>query len=519
MLIVGAGPTGLVLALALARAGVRARIIDAGPGINGESRALDVQARTLELYRQLAVVDDVVDGGVRIERVGVRAGGRRVASVDVRGFGGASSPYPFLLCCPQDDHEAVLVRALAAAGVAVEWQTELVSVRDTDERVLVTVRGPDGAVRESSAGYVCGCDGARSVVRRDLGVAFSGRTSEQRYFVADVSATRPETPEVLAQRAFTFCLSADDFLLVVPARRTGTSRLIGLLPTGLTAGAATFEDLRPAVERATALRVDTVNWFSTYQVSHRVADRFRVGRAFLLGDAGHLHSPLGGQGMNTGIGDAVNLAWKLAAVLHGRADGRLLDTYEPERLPFARSLVATTDRLFALVAGPGRGHRWARQVLFRRLLPGLLRWPLSRTALIERISQVRLHYRESPLSQGRAGAVRGGDRLPWVELGDGRDNFESLVTLDWQVHVYGTPRAELRGASERLGLPVHAFSWSPRARTAGLRRDACYLIRPDGYVALADRQQSGERLRETLSAFGVVPRPGCELADPAHALE
>lgn len=504
VLIVGAGPTGLVLALWLARLGLSPRVIDSRVGLGQESRALDVQARTLELYDQLGLAEEMVSGGVRVDLVHVRDRGRVVVAVDVRDAGRGLSPYPFILCYPQDDHEALLARELAAAGTEVEWETALVTMHDSGDRVSVVLTGPGGTLSDSTVGYVFGCDGAGSTVRQQMGVPFPGATSDRSYFVADVLATGEAAPPPSNQGLFSFCLSEADFLLLIPARTTGTHRIIGLVPAELTGReAVTFEDLRAVVERATATRVETVNWFSTYRVSHRMADRFRLGRAFLLGDAGHIHSPLGGQGMNTGIADAVNLGWKLAAVLQGRADPALLDSYEPERIAFARSLVSTTDRLFGLVAGSGLGHRLVRSLLLRRLLPALLHVPMTRRSLVTRISQVSVGYRTSMLSQGAAGAVRGGDRLPWVE---GVHNFAPLRALDWQVHVYGTAGAPLVAMTERLGLRLQEFPWSIEASASGLRRDALYLVRPDGYLALADARQSPERLQQVIRSFGWLPR-------------
>ena len=162
--------------------------------------------------------------------------------------------------------------------------------------------------------------------------------------------------------------------------------------------------------------VERVNWFSTYRVHHRVADRFRDGRAFLLGDAAHVHSPVGGQGMNTGIGDAVNLAWKLAAVLHERAGAPILDTYEPERIAFARRLVATTDSAFTGVTSSSVTARTLRLRLVPALLPRLLMLQTFRRLAFRTVSQTAINYRGSALSEGRAGRVHGGDRLPWVPL-------------------------------------------------------------------------------------------------------
>jgi hypothetical protein len=261
-------------------------------------------------------------------------------------------------------------------------------------------------------------------------------------------------------------------------------------------GTLTFEDVKGKAMERLKLSIAKVNWFSTYRVHHRVAQHLRAGRAFLLGDAAHIHSPVGGQGMNTGIGDAVNLAWKLAAVLKDGASDTLLDTYEAERIGFARRLVATTDRVFTLATTRGLVARVVRTRLVPRLVPVLFRLSPWRRLLFQTLSQIGVHYRHSPLSEGTAGAVRGGDRLPWVEMEPGHDNFAPLTSLQWQVHVYGDVRAGVAEACLELRLPLHRFAWQAGMQRAGLQSGALYLIRPDGYVALADPHADPERLRQ-----------------------
>jgi hypothetical protein len=237
-----------------------------------------------------------------------------------------------------------------------------------------------------------------------------------------------------------------------------------------------------------------------------VAGAFRTGRAFLLGDAAHIHSPVGGQGMNTGIGDAINLAWKLAAVVHGRAQPRLLDSYEPERIAFARRLVATTDQGFIGVTSSGLLARTIRLYFIPFVFPVLFTTAASRRLLFRTISQIGVNYRHSPLSAGPAAGVHPGDRLPWVPHAgaDGSDNFAPLSSVDWQVHVYGEPAAELRQACERRGLPLHVYPWRAEMEGAGLQQNAAYLIRPDGYVALAMMGAgSSTALTNYVEAWGV----------------
>jgi FAD binding domain len=251
------------------------------------------------------------------------------------------------------------------------------------------------------------------------------------------------------------------------------------------------------------IEVGRVNWFSTYRVHHRVAEHFRRGRAFLLGDAAHIHSPVGGQGMNTGIGDAVNLAWKLAAVLKERAPESILDSYEPERIAFARRLVRTTDRAFSLVTSSSWSARFFRLKVFPRLVALLFRMRAVRRFLFRTVSQTAVNYRTSSLSAGRAGAVHGGDRLPWVSLGEDVDNFAPLASLGWQVHVYGEPHPAIESLCRERDLPLHAFAWRPALTASGLERDAVYLVRPDGYVGLADPRAEAGVLADYLNAHGL----------------
>ena len=501
VLIAGAGPTGLVLALWLTRLGVRVRIVDrtAAPGTT--SRALVVHARTLELYRQLGLAQPVVERGLPFAAANLWARGRRAARVVFGAMGAGISPYPYMLIFPQDEHERLLIAHLAAAGVEVERQTELMGFADEGGRVFARLRRPDGAEETCAAAYLAGCDGAHSAVRETLHAGFPGGTYAHLFYVADVEAEGSVMDQELHVG-----LDDADFLAVFPLRTQGTARLIGTVRPEAEGrhGQLTWGDVSPRALAGLGITVRRVNWFSTYHVHHRVAERFRRGRAFLLGDAAHIHSPVGGQGMNTGIGDAVNLAWKLAAVLGGRADPALLDTYEPERRAFAQRLVATTDRAFTLVTSPGPVARRVRLEVAPRLLPALFRLRAVRRLMFRTVSQTRLNYRQGQLSAGRGGRIRGGDRLPWVPGAQGGGtggNFIPLESLDWQVHVYGEPGPALAEACTRRHLALHAFPWTKAARRAGLRRDAAYLVRPDGYVALAGPASNPVRLETYLDQW------------------
>jgi 2-polyprenyl-6-methoxyphenol hydroxylase-like FAD-dependent oxidoreductase len=503
VLIVGAGPTGLVLALWLTRLGIAVRIIDktAEPGTT--SRALAVQARTLEFYRQVEIAQAVVAAGVKIAGVNLWVKGARAARVPLGNIGESLTPFPFALVFPQDAHERLLIERLGALGVNVERRTELVRFDQQTGSVRAVLRRPDGVEEICRAAYLAGCDGASSTVREGLAIGFPGGTYAGRFYVADVEASGPVTDFELHVD-----LDEADLLLVFPMKGQGCVRLVGDVHEERGPGGRelTFDDVSPRAIEHLKLTIAKVNWFSTYKVHHRVAHRFRTGRAYLLGDAAHIHSPVGGQGMNTGIGDAVNLAWKLAAVLGGAGES-LLDSYELERIAFARRLVATTDRGFTLATSPGHVARLVRTRLVPLVLPLLFRLSGMRRFFFRTVSQTGIRYRDSPLSEGSAGAVRGGDRLPWVETGrhgnDFADNFAPLTSLAWQVHVYGEPRRELAEACTKQGLTLHAFPWTPAMKRVGFVPDGLYLIRPDGYVALADRDCDPERLSRYFASRGL----------------
>jgi len=482
VLIVGAGPTGLVLALWLNRLGVAVRIVDHSVEPGTTSRALAVQARTLELYRQLDLAEPVIQRGHHVRAGNLWVAGEPAARFSFDAIASNLTPYSFLHIFPQDEHERLLLDRLAQAGVTVERQTEFVEFVDEGTQIVARLRGPDGAESTCVAGYIAGCDGARSKVRETIGTGYAGGTYRQLFYVADVAAAGPTIDGELHVD-----LDEADFLAVFPLAGGGRARLIGAVRDERAdrAETLTFADVSDRAITNLKVRVAEVNWFSTYHVHHRVTSHFRLRRAFLLGDAAHTHSPVGGQGMNTGIGDAINLAWKLAAVLGGRAPDALLDSYETERIGFARRLVATTDHVFTLATADGALADLLRTRVAPILIPTVARFGGAREFLFRTVSQITLNYRGLALSEGSAGAVHGGDRLPWVAAAR-LDNYAPLADPVWQAHVYGTPAPALIAACAEQRLPLHVFDWQPPCASAGLTRNALYLLRPDTYVALVD---------------------------------
>ncbi|HEY2546162.1 MAG TPA: FAD-dependent monooxygenase, partial [Candidatus Acidoferrum sp.] len=357
VLIAGAGPTGLVLALWLTRLGVRVRIVDKTEEPGTSSRALAVQSRTLEFYNQVGLAQTVVERAGRATGVHLWVAGKDVARAVFDDMGTGLSPFPNPLIFPQDEHERLLTDRLGEAGVTVERQTELVSFAEGDDRVVARLKRPDGALETCEAAFLAGCDGAHSTTRQALKIEFPGGQYTHVFYVADIEGGGP-----VLNGELHVGLDKTDFIAVFPLKEKGRARFVGTLRDEAEQKHEnlTWNDISTRVLEWMPVEVKRVNWFSTYRVHHRVAEHFRKGRAFLLGDAGHIHSPVGGQGMNTGIGDAVNLSWKLAAVLRGNADASLLDSYEPERIAFARRLVSTTDRAFTGVTSSSAFARLVR---------------------------------------------------------------------------------------------------------------------------------------------------------------
>jgi 2-polyprenyl-6-methoxyphenol hydroxylase-like FAD-dependent oxidoreductase len=498
VLIAGAGPTGLVLALWLTKLGHRVRIVDkvAEPGTT--SRALAVQARTLEFYQQIGLSQAVVDRAHEVAALNLWVKSRRAARVPLGNLGHGLTPFAFPLIFPQDEHERLLIARLRELGVEIERPVELIGFEDGGGEIRATIRKA-GSEETGSYAYLAGCDGAHSRVREVLNSGFPGGTYGHFFYVADVEAAGPPMDGELH-----VALDEADFLAVFPLKDAGRARLLGSLRDDAAADheQLRFDDVRNRAIQNLQVDVTRVNWFSTYRVHHRVAHSFRKGRAFLLGDAAHIHSPVGGQGMNTGIGDAVNLAWKLASSLKEPSREALLDSYQPERIAFAQRLVATTDRAFTAVISPSALARFVRTKAIPALAPGLFRLPPVRRFAFRTVSQIALNYRGSSLSVGAAGKVHGGDRLPWVKVstqGTDEFNFARLTSLDWQIHIYGDAAPGIQALSERQNIPLHIFAWLSGMKQAGLQRNAAYLVRPDGYVALASADTSDTAIAKYLS--------------------
>ncbi len=505
VLIVGAGPTGLMLANQLARHGVRLMIIDRHSGPAQQTRAMAVQARTLEIYARMGLAETALARGAIGGGANMWANGRWTARIPIGDIGKDLSAFPFILMLGQDENERILGESLGGHGVDVQWNTELVAFEQSPGHVVAALKQPDGSVRQITAAWVAGCDGSRSPVREMSGIVFPGAPYEQTFFVADTEATG-----AMKAGELNVYLWQDGFHLFFPMRGKDRWRVIGILPKDMRQrDTVTFEDLEPAIAReaGTDLVFKACDWFSTYRIHHRAAARFRDRRCFLLGDAAHIHSPMGAQGMNTGLQDAYNLAWKLALVIQGRADAALLDSYEQERIPVAQRLLGSTDRAFQLIVSDG----WLASLLRTRILARLAAFAMTfervRTLAFRTISQIGISYRASPLSRTLPGfaatAPMAGDRFPWLTLrmranGPIEDLYQTLDDTCFNLLVFGQHAPEAAAVAGNADLlKIHTVPADPTndaaLTRAGIPRQSFYVLRPDGHIALC-----GERLEASV---------------------
>ena len=378
ILIVGAGPTGLTAATLLARYGVNFRIIDKNARAAEKSKALGVQARTLELWDKLDLAEGALGRGQAlgalklITKRTLKQGGKPFMALERDGK--EVSPYPYLLIHEQNKTEQMLLEDLARhagprGSYGVERNTEIVSLAQQPEHVTLTLRHADGAQEVVRTRYLIAADGASSFVRKSLGLDFDGATYADPLFVADVDMTWP-----LDRDTFYAQVPRQGMLTFFPMRGDGYSdrqyRIIGRIPKAWEdKEELTGDDIQTLLDEHSVVKatLTRTNWISKYRIHRRMTQQFRVGRVFLAGDAAHIHSPAGGQGMNTGIQDAWNVAWKLALVVQGQADEKLLDSYEPERIPVAKTVLNGSDKGFSFIGSPNYALHLLRSALLPRI--------------------------------------------------------------------------------------------------------------------------------------------------------
>jgi 2-polyprenyl-6-methoxyphenol hydroxylase-like FAD-dependent oxidoreductase len=515
VLVVGAGPTGLALACQLARCGVRFRIIDKQPDRARESRALAVQARSLEVLQSLGLGEVLAGRGRTTTRLMLHVDRGAPAAINLGNIGRADTRFPYILFVSQADTEAALVQHLESRGVTVERRVELATFRASETDVLCTLRHANGKEEPVRASYLAGCDGAHSSVRKGTGIPFEGGAYPQHFALGDVEADGG----LVAGAINAFALGRG-VAMFLPLGQPRTWRIMAMESDRPSAANGdddvstqplTLAELQAMVDDPTrgTVRLRDPAWLARFRLHHRQAVRYQQGRVFLAGDAAHIHSPVGGQGMNTGIQDAWNLGWKLAWVSRGLAVPQLLDSYHAERWPVGRTLLRATDRLFGAFARSVSGGSFVssvRRVMVRHVVAPALSRSRFRAIAFHFVSQLGIRYRRSPaVTEGTPPVRHGpmaGDRLPDARVRRGnRDTYLQQELSDpcqhlllcgpvaaWNAGGVHQLRDEFRGV---LGVTYLTSEDSDEAlvdagsealRRLGVDGTAQYVIRPDGHV-------------------------------------
>lgn len=490
VVIIGAGPTGLSLATQLVRHGVDFVIVEKNKGVTRFSKAIGVQARTLEIYEQLGLAHKAVAEGAMAGKARLLVAGEMRAELNLSDIGQGLSTYPYMLLLEQSKNEQLLYEYLQQRDKEVFWNTEFKSLSQTAGGVAAQVVSAEGSSQTIEARYLVGCDGAKSFVRHALGLEFQGSTVERMFFVADVKVDWKFSHDALH-----VCLAKDSLLAFFPLKGDQRYRIVGSFPEEFAKheGEVLYEEIEQQIRKDAQLDLDIheVAWFSTYRVHTRHVNKFSEGRCFLAGDSAHIHTPAGGQGMNTGIQDGYNLAWKMALVLRDQAHEKLLESYNEERLENAKNLTQTTDRVFQFLAS----SEWFLAFLRTNVLPSIAKYVLGldsvRQFVFPLISQIGINYRHSSVSQ-HAGdenfAVKAGDRMPYF-LVDGASVYDRLHEAKAHFLVFSTEQSDYQTLQAEFEnryagfVDFHKIAFQPNVAEAfGTDKPFCVFLRPDNYI-------------------------------------
>lgn len=497
VLVVGAGPTGLIAALTLAVNGAPCRIIDGRGSPTPDSRALGCQPRSMEVLAALGVAGPIQRNSEPLEGSVVMRGPEALVTIE---WVPPDAPYPYTYVFRQPVLEAVLRDRLAELGVEVEWGAEFASI---DDQGVATLAGG----QHITANWIVGCDGARSRVREAAGIEFEGRSTGEVHYLADVSF-KPEDP--VSGPAMWLAPEGPLMLMRLPGRPSVWRMFIDMTGEGSQLTEPTRESLQALMDRRALgpgrAVIESMHWTSIYRTSIRLADRYSSQeRVFLAGDAAHVFPPYGGQGMNTGIQDAFNLGWKLARVVQGKSLPELLDTYEAERRPVAMEVIRQVDQRRRMYAMRGALGRALRDQALKMLMP--IEW--VKRAGSYATSELGISYHGHSwmcVDNGRVPRPRAGDRAPDGPLGAGR-LFDSLRATQFTLLVFArddTPPAGLPPlpaevvvvSVDRVADPHGAL-----ARRYNAERGALVLIRPDGHIGFRGGRDALAALRSFLNRF------------------
>lgn len=498
VLIVGAGPTGLMMACQLAVHGVSFRIIDKNITSSRNSGALIVQARTLEIFEQLGIADEAKKQGIVADRIDILYNAKKIAGTSIKDIGRNLSPFPFLLMLEQSKTEKLLLIFLEEHGCYVERSVEFKRFAEDKGSITTDVILPDGSGQTIISKYIIGADGNKSAVRNFLSIPFKGKTYSRPIFILDCGAISEITSGVIS-----FAFSRKSVIGFFPLGDERW-RVDGSFPEKVkNPKTITLETIAKGLQRWSNLnfKMHDTEWFSVSHSQQKYTRTIRIGNCFLAGDSAHVNTPVGAQGMNTGLQDAHNLAWKLAFVLKQKAKPELLDSYPNERLGISKGFAQYADAVFKLVTNTNFAIKlfrtFALKMFFKRIFPNLENKEKSRHKFFKSISQIDIRYKPvfhtDKTSNGQFSrlAPKPGHRLPYFEFVYNDKSTNSHQILDSTGFTLLVLAKEITPE-----LIVIAETYSPRVvllkqlpetenmyTNLGIKNTGYYLIRPDMYIA------------------------------------
>ncbi|HXB44548.1 MAG TPA: FAD-dependent monooxygenase [Puia sp.] len=484
VIIVGAGPTGLSLAAQLLRYNIKSIIIEKNEKATAFSKALVVQARTLEIFQELGIAEKAINEGQVTTAMNFFYKGKQKASVNIAGLGKGLSPFPYALSLEQSKTEKLLVDYLSANQKEIQWKSEFIHFEQNENGVTGYYKDSIGQVQKIEADYLVGCDGASSQVRHQMGLLFEGDTVPKIFYVADVKL---KSAVINKNELFMFMIQKG-FILFFPMEGKGHYRIVGILPNGSIAGEEIkIDDIKNYIKQQiiSPVEVEEVLWFSSYKVHSRKADSFEKGRCYIAGDAAHIHTPAGGQGMNTGIQDAYNLAWKIAYTIGGKINPVILSTYNIERSENAKHLLQTTDRMFDLMAGANPYWNFLRLNFFPLIIGIVTKSTFIKKIIFPLISQTGITYEGNYLiTKSSIGKVKAGVRMPYFIFSDGKQIFEYLAEPAFKILFFGNHNKNnsWQLSDAKIKIVSYIFKEIP-ASLFGSEANFYILLRPDNHIS------------------------------------
>ena len=487
ILIVGAGPTGLMLANQLTRFGTDFTIIDQKTGTTDQSRALVVQARSMEIYQQMGLSDQIIADGRPNDGVNLYREGRKTATIQVVDRDENRTPFPFLMMYEQSKNERLLYDHLLSRQQQVHWNTTVQSIHsENGQYIIETIR--EGNPVSYRCKYLIACDGSKSMVRDFSKVPFTGGTYLNVFYVVDTHIDGGFSSSQLS-----LFLTDQGVTMLFPMKGADHFRVLGILPKeDYHQDEFPLEQIFSHIKKDMAMpaKFYDTQWHSTYKLHHKKVARFSHDNIFFAGDAAHVHSPAGGQGMNTGLQDAYNLAWKLSLVQRGKAGPALLATYHEERNPVAEDLVKSTDRLFSGMVTDTAFFAFLRMKLIPFFVPLITKWKQVRKMLFSSVSQIRIAYPHSSLSIGIVGRVKAGDRCPYAMLFRGSrpvsvyDLIKEAGEKPFTLCAFNTDMPEMPDENDLFNFLTIESGTANREtlKRLGFPSSFVMMMRPDNYI-------------------------------------